>query len=254
MKRKPQFILILIIALIGVGLSFYLCAEKDRVPVQVASKKEGVNHPISSSSSSSSIATSDWVNDEIKAIHKVASQLNTEVLKVSLQAYQKAKEKGLVHDQIITIVDYSKPSSERRLWVVDLSKNKVLFYTYVAHGKNSGSAETTSFSNSPSSLKSSMGVFLTDETYSGHNGYSLRVKGLEKNINNNAYDRNIVFHGAAYVSSDIAKARGMLGRSWGCFAVSHDMIAPIINAIKHKTLVVAYYPDRHWLKTSSFLR
>jgi hypothetical protein len=195
-----------------------------------------------------------WVDNETKTIHAVASNLDINVLRVSLTAYSKAKQKGLVQEPVITIVDYSKPSSQRRLWVIDLEHHKVLFNTYVAHGKNSGSAKTTSFSNSPRSLKSSMGVFLTDETYSGHNGYSLRVKGLEQNVNDNAYSRSIVFHGAAYVSADIAKARGMLGRSWGCFAVAKNTIAPIINTIKHKTLVIAYYPDKHWLNTSRFLR
>lgn len=251
MKLKPQLILIIIIVLAMIGSYRYFSKANDVVETNASVPENTVD---SAPVTTAKPIKSHWIDEEVAAIHAVASQLDTKVLRVSLTAYQNAKEKGLVQDQVITIVDYSKPSNQRRLWVVNLKTNKVLFNTYVAHGKNSGASATTSFSNSPSSLKSSMGVFLTDETYSGHNGYSLRVKGLEQNVNSNAYNRTIVFHGAAYVSPAIAKARGMLGRSWGCFAVSRDMIAPIINTIKHKTLVIAYYPDKHWLSTSKFLR
>lgn len=170
--------------------------------------------------------TTSWVNKETKTILAQASNINPSVLKLGLTAYLKARKQGLDDKQVLTIVDYSKPSNERRLWVVDLKNEKVLFNTWVAHGKNSGGATTTSFSNQPSSLKTSLGVFATRETYEGHNGLSLRVQGLEPGFNDNALRRDIVFHGAAYAGEDVAKSRGMLGRSWGCPAVGQRIAKP----------------------------
>lgn len=194
-----------------------------------------------------------WINKTINTIRSQASNLDPEVLKVGLNAYLKAQKQGLNVKKILTLVDYSKASGEKRLWVIDMQNLKVLFNTWVAHGTNSGKAKSTSFSNSPQSLKSSLGVFVTDETYIGGKGYSLRVKGLEKNINNNAYNRNIVFHGAWYVNANKAND-GMVGRSWGCFAVDNNIVKSLINTIKDKTLVVAYYPDKNWLQNSNFVQ
>ena len=195
----------------------------------------------------------DWVKTKSEAIQPQAQNLNPVVLKAGLTAYQNAREKGLDDKKLLTIVDYSKPSNERRLWVIDMNNSKVLFNTWVAHGKNSGLVRSTSFSNHASSLKSSLGVFLTSETYSGHNGYSLRMKGLEHGVNDNAYDRAVVFHGANNVSPQIAKS-GRVGRSWGCLAVSRQVAKPLINKIKNDTIVIAYYPDQHWLQSSKFLK
>jgi hypothetical protein len=195
-----------------------------------------------------------WLNKTMKTIHAQANTLNPEVLKTSLTAYLKADKLGLNKKHILTIVDYSLPSTERRLWVIDMNNVKVLFNTWVAHGTNSGGATSTSFSNRPSSLKSSIGVFITDAPYTGGKGYSLRIKGLEHNINDNAYNRTIVFHGAWYVSSSFAKARGMMGRSWGCFAVDNKVVKSLINTIKEKTLIVAYSPDKNWLRNSKFTK
>lgn len=203
--------------------------------------------------SSPLVTSSNWLDQETKTIGAQAANLRPEVLKLSLTAYRNARQKGLDNKQLLTIVDYSKPSTERRLWVVDVKNNKVLFNTWVAHGKNSGDVNSNSFSNSPSSLKSSLGVFLTSETYDGHHGYSLRVKGLEHGFNDNAYSRTVVFHGAPYANPEVAKQLGRLGRSWGCFAVGPQVIKPLVDTIKHDTLVVAYYPDKHWLKSSTFL-
>jgi hypothetical protein len=206
----------------------------------------------SPSSSISSTSNSSWLKEEMNAIESQASNLNQDVLKLSLTAYQNAQKKGITKNPKLTIVDYSKPSSERRLWVIDVMTKKVLFNTWVAHGKNSGNAISSSFSNQPKSLKSSIGVFVTTETYSGKHGNSLRVQGLESGFNDNAYNRSIVFHAANYVSASIAKA-GRLGRSWGCWAVSQEIIGSLVNTIKNNSIVVAYYPDKTWLRKSTFL-
>lgn len=197
--------------------------------------------------------TREWVEQEIHIIKAQAGNINDDVLRLSLTAYLHAREKGLDNKQLLTIIDYSKPSTERRLWVVDLKNNKVLFNTWVTHGKNSGNLMATSFSNQSGSLKSSIGVFETKEPYIGGKGYSLRINGLEHGVNDNAYRRSVVIHGAWYADPDNMKRYGQIGRSWGCPAVSPSTVHSLINTIKNNTLLVAYYPDKSWLKNSPFL-
>lgn len=198
--------------------------------------------------------TERWIEQQIKRIRSQANNIDTKVLKLGLIAYLNAHHKGIANKQLLTIIDYSKPSVERRLWVIDIKNAKVLFNTWVSHGKNSGGVNSTSFSNKPGSLKSSIGVFqTTGEPYFGSNGYSLRLLGLEDGINDKALQRYIVVHGAWYVHPEVIKKYGLLGRSWGCPAVSERTVRPLINTIKDKTLVVMYYPDRNWLNHSAFL-
>ncbi len=223
--------------------------------IQEVTKGPKITLSKTANTESANVAGSDasWINSTTKTIQSQASNLSAEVLKTSLTAYLKAEKLGLNPKQVLTIVDYTLPSTERRLWVIDMKNLKVLFNTWVAHGTNSGAATPTSFSNKPSSLKSSLGVFITDAPYTGGKGYSLRIRGLEHNFNDNAYNRSIVFHGAWYVSSSFGKARGMMGRSWGCFAVDNKVIKSLVNTIKEKSLVVAYYPDKTWIRTSKFI-
>jgi hypothetical protein len=195
----------------------------------------------------------EWVDREIIAIDAQADNIDPEVLKLGLIAYFHAREKGYGHKELLTLIDYSKPSNERRLWVVDMRTNRVLFNTWVSHGKNSGDVLATSFSNDPGSLKSSIGVFLTENSYVGENGYSLRLMGLEQGFNDNALSRSIVVHGAWYSDPEVIKTYGQLGRSWGCPSVMPAAVRPLINTIKDNSLVVVYYPDRNWLKNSTFL-
>jgi hypothetical protein len=195
-----------------------------------------------------------WVENEIETIRSQAKNIDTEVLKLGLVAYVNAKHQGVSQKDLLTIIDYSKPSVQRRLWVIDLKNDKVLFNTWVSHGKNSGTINATSFSNKPGSLKSSIGVFKTmSDPYIGSNGYSLRLVGLEDGINDKALQRYIVFHGAWYAHPDVIQKHGYLGRSWGCPAVRLDTVTPLINTIKDNSLVVVYYPDRKWINNSTFL-
>lgn len=179
--------------------------------------------------------------------------LNPKALQLGLEAYNKAQEEGLDNQHILTIIDYTKPSTARRLWVFDLNNNSVILNTYVAHGQNSGYNYATSFSDRPGSLESSLGVFLTESTYQGKHGYSLRLKGLEKGFNDRAEARDIVVHRADYATAQFAQQHGRLGRSWGCFAVSPAVADSLIHTIKNGTLVFAYYPDPSWLSKSQFL-
>lgn len=197
--------------------------------------------------------SSNWLNHELLVLKHHAPNINLNVLRLSLKAYLKAKQEGFVTKPILTVIDYTKPSSQKRMWVFDLTKGTTLFNTWVSHGKNSGEINATSFSNMPGSLKSALGVFVTGQTYFGKNGYSLHMRGLEKGINNNAYTRSIVIHGASYVNPDIIRRYGRIGRSWGCPAVSPRLSKPIIDTIKNDSLIFAYYPDQHWLSKSKFL-
>jgi len=193
-------------------------------------------------------------NDPLHQITSQTRNLTPNILKLAISAFEHAREEGLVDKKIVTIIDYSKPSTEKRLWVVDLENKKVLFNTLVAHGRNSGLDVARKFSNEYQSLASSLGVFLTGHTYLGHNGYSLVMEGLEEGINDKAQARHIVFHPAHYVSEDFIERTGRIGRSWGCPALSPQIAPQLINTIKDGTLVFAYYPDKNWLKSSNFLQ
>lgn len=190
----------------------------------------------------------------VKSLLRQAPGLRGEVLRLALEATQRAAEQGLVkRKNLLTVIDYSLPSSQPRLFVFDLAARKLLFRELVAHGKNSGDDRTTYFSNSPGSLATSLGLFVTADTYIGSNGYSLRLKGLEEGINDMAWDRAIVMHGASYVSRAAIRALGRLGRSWGCPAVRKEVARKIIDTVRGGSPVFAYYPERRWLEHSPFV-
>lgn len=179
--------------------------------------------------------------------------INPQVLSLALKAHQKAQGMGVVKKSVMTIIDYSLPSTKPRLWVYDVRTHKVLYHTLVAHGSNTGDNMAKHFSDRHGSLQSSLGVFVTGTTYHGKHGLSLRLHGLEKGFNGNAASRSIVIHSAQYVSPQFASARGRLGRSWGCPALEAHMTKPIISKIKEGSLVFSYYPDKAWLNRSAFV-
>jgi len=139
------------------------------------------------------------------------------------------------------------------MWVFDVRTHAVLFHELVSHGRGSGKTMATTFSNAAESNMTSLGLFKTAEPYVGHNGYSLRLDGLEKGMNDNARDRAIVVHGAPYVNPVTAKANGYLGRSLGCPAVRPEIARALIDTVKGGGLIFAYYPDQVWLNSSTYL-
>jgi len=177
-----------------------------------------------------------------------------EVLELAMRAYRCGRANGQFDSPILTIIDYSLPSTEKRLWVIDLARRQVLFHELVAHGQNSGEAYAVDFSNRPGSLQSSLGLFRTDDVYDGRHGESLRLIGLEPGINDRAEERRIVMHGAAYVNPRVVQLFGKLGRSWGCPAVDRAVLPQILRHIKEGTALFAYYPDPRWLRQSRFLQ
>jgi hypothetical protein len=180
--------------------------------------------------------------------------IETDVFKMALDAASCAVRTGAVSaPETLTVIDYSKPSSERRLWVFDLKAKELVYEELVAHGQGSGANMATQFSNEDESHQTSLGLFVTRDTYVGKNGYSLRLDGLDRGVNDRARDRAIVMHGAPYVSEQFVKANGRLGRSWGCPAISAVVAKQMIDRVKGGGLVFAYYPDARLLKTSKYL-
>jgi hypothetical protein len=175
-------------------------------------------------------------------------------LDAGLAAWRQAVRSGAVpRADVLTVIDYSRPSTEPRLFVIDVPEGHVRFAEHVAHGRGSGENLTERFSNVQGSRMSSLGVFRSAGTYDGQHGLSLRLDGLEPGFNDHARQRAIVMHGAGYVSAAMIAAQGRLGRSWGCPAVRPAIAKPLIEAIKDGSLVVAYYPDADWLARSEFL-
>lgn len=195
----------------------------------------------------------DIIQLKAEKILENAVGLNQQVLELALVAHGNAKRKGQTDKQILTVVDYSLPSTQKRIWVINLINNEVLFHDYVAHGVNSGGKYTTNFSNEEGSRSSSFGVFLTSNTYHGKHGYSLRLDGLEEDLNHNARRRAIVMHGGTYVSTAAINTIGRLGRSWGCFTLRQHLNKPVIDTVRNKTVIFAYYPNFKWLATSRYL-
>lgn len=187
-------------------------------------------------------------------LHLKEAGLNKKAFTTALLGFQKLDSTDVIkNDSIITIIDFSQPSINKRLYVIDLKNKQILFNTLVAHGKNSGTLWPKSFSNKPASLKSSPGFYVTAETYIGDNGYSLRLDGQEKSINDNARRRSIVIHGASYVDESAISDKNGLGRSWGCPAVPVSEDEDIINTIKEGTCLFIYNPDPSYLKHSPIL-
>lgn len=169
--------------------------------------------------------------------------LRSTVLDAALLGYRKALKDAVTNPSLLTVIDYSLPSHTPRLWVLDLAAGRVLMHELVAHGRGTGLDSARSFSNTPGSFKTSLGTFITGTTYRGANGLSLRLRGLDEGLNDRAAERAIVLHGAWYVSDDIVRRQGRLGRSEGCPAVSEDVAPRVIGLIKDGSVLFAYYPS-----------
>lgn len=194
---------------------------------------------------SSSISSYYQLYDELQ----LEDMLTYKAFEQAISGHEKIE---VSNSDIITIIDFTKPSTEKRLFVIDLKKRELLYSSVVAHGRNSGENYATSFSNENGSYKSSLGFYVTEKTYQGGNGYSLVLNGLEKGINDKAKERAIVMHGADYCNTSITKS-GRLGRSFGCPALPHSVNKPIIDAIKGGTLLYIYANNKEYIAKSTIL-
>ncbi len=202
--------------------------------------------------------TSPLVETLVHGLYQAANLqkygLDEEVLRYAFTGYLNLRGRGQILDKgILTVIDFSKPSTQKRMWIINVVKQKLLVHTYVAHGVNSGSNYATEFSNVPESFKSSLGFYVTAETYEGKHGLSLALDGAEPTINCKARERAIVLHGSDYVSAQHIQAKGRLGRSQGCPAVPMELKDQIIKLVKNRTALFIYYPDEEYLSKSTYL-
>jgi len=180
--------------------------------------------------------------------------LSEEAFDYAWKGYQRLLDKKLIRrSNYLTICDFSQSSRQKRLYIIDVANGELITNTYVAHGKNSGGEYATKFSNTPESLQSSLGFYITSNTYIGAHGLSLRVNGVDPGYNDKALERSIVIHGAAYVDDARAKAGIFMGRSWGCPAVPAKESTNIITTIKNGTCLFIYHPSRNYLLRSKIL-
>lgn len=200
------------------------------------------------------------VNNYVTRLYKQidfgnGNKLSFDVFAKAYHGYLTLREAGKLNNdkQLLTVCDFTESSTEDRLWIIDLNKKKVIFNTYVAHGQGSGDEYATAFSNSENSHQSSLGFYVTGETYIGEHGVSLRLHGMDNGFNSAAYDRGIVVHGANYVSGRFIASNDRLGRSWGCPAVPSSLSDKIISTIKDGTCLFIYYPQKKYLQTAYWL-
>ena len=190
---------------------------------------------------SNSLSNAELFVQHSASIYKQAklaeSGLDQNLFRKALVGYYNLKKTQSLSAEkaLLTIIDFSKKSSQKRLWIINLKQSKLLFNTLVAHGQGSGLDLATSFSNKANSHQSSLGFYLTSETYFGKHGLSMRLEGMDKGFNSNARKRAVVVHGASYVSQDFVNKTGRLGRSFGCPALPQDLSKTIINTIKGQT-------------------
>lgn len=182
------------------------------------------------------------------------SAMNYDAFYLALKGYYVLKaQKKLKNPRVLTIIDFSRSANEDRFYLIDMLEGKLLLKSLVAHGRNTGVEYATKFSNKPNSYQSSLGFFLTGESYTGEHGLSLRLDGAERAINDNARKRAIVIHAADYVSEAFMGAYGRIGRSLGCPALPAESISMVVEAIKDGSCIFAYYPDQRYMRTSAVI-
>ncbi len=188
------------------------------------------------------------------SLHLESLNLSREAYEIGLKGFQKLVANGQVKNpNILTIVDFSQASTKRRMYIIDLKNCKLLQQSLVAHGRNTGHLMAKSFSNIAESYQSSLGFYIANETYQGKHGLSLRLDGMEKNINDNARNRAIVIHGADYATETFSKSAGYLGRSFGCPAVPQNVSKNIINTLSNGSCLFIYFPDKNYLHKSTLI-
>lgn len=228
------FAVILVVA----GFSMYI-----NVFVSKAYASEPVIHTEKSSEQVSSFTA--FSRDLYNEIGLKQSGLDSALFEKAMTGYYNLKSLGSLSTEkdLLTIIDFRKPSTEKRFWVIDLRNKTILFNSLVAHGKNTGEQYATNFSNAPSSNMSSLGFYVTGEPYMGKHGLSLYIDGQDKGFNDNARNRSVVIHGADYVSEEFAQRVGRIGRSQGCPALPEGITPEVVNTLEGGTCLFIYYPD-----------
>ena len=235
------------------GLILLICAA-GIISFKVHSDLTPGEHATKVTSTKTTFFNNSYFIELHEKLNRTGTNISSEILSLALMGFNKLNaQQKLSRDSILTIIDYSKSSKEKRMFVIDLKSKQLLFKSVVAHGRNTGEEYAKSFSNKLNSHKSSLGFFITQNTYKGNNGYSLALEGVDRGFNDLAKKRAIVIHGAEYASERIIKSKGYLGRSFGCPSLPPQMNKKIIETIKEGNCVFAYYPDQHYLNASKLL-
>ena len=179
--------------------------------------------------------------------------MSFEAFELAFMGWSHLKDSLGLDENIISLVDFSQPSTNKRFYLIDMDQREVRYQDYIAHGKNTGTLMAKKFSNIPHSNQTSLGFYKTAETYYGKHGLSLRLDGLEKGINDKARQRAIVIHSAWYTQESFINKYGRLGRSFGCPALPVGDFTEIIELIKDGTLLFIYSPEVGYLENSSIL-
>ena len=231
--------------LIMVGLCIHVHAQLLTTSTSILLKSSVLNRQL---------ALEDSIQSLYDAIELKRHGLKYEVFRYGVMGYLSLRREGRLNDKaIITLIDFTQSSRKKRFFTIDLDARKILFNTYVSHGKNTGGDMATHFSDTPHSNQSSLGFYVTGETYVGSKGYSLRLDGVEEGFNGNMRDRAVVMHKADYVSETWIRKYGRLGRSQGCPALPVELSRAVIDTIKDRTAIFAYYNDEHYLRSSHYV-
>ncbi|MCD6063687.1 MAG: Uncharacterized protein K0R82_1598 [Flavipsychrobacter sp.] len=239
------------------AFSFYVTADENKNDVTTA-KTVAANTAATVTAATTTVTNKvQTIDQHISAVYNSidfgGKKLEFDVFKKAYTGFLNLRSAGQVAKNVLSIVDFSKPSTAHRLWVIDLASKKLLINDYVAHGQGSGDLYATKFSNKAQSHQSSLGFYITDQTYVGKHGTSLRLRGVDQGYNHSAMSRAVVIHGANYVSNDAVAGMGRLGRSWGCPAVSNSLAPKFIGTIKNGSVVFVYAPQKDYLANSQWL-
>ncbi|WP_317163548.1 murein L,D-transpeptidase catalytic domain family protein [Flavobacterium rakeshii] len=233
------------------SILFLLSAVNSPVTITTNTKTVSETKAAPLVAEATTVATASGVYSQLDA--NSLSLPDYESFERAFEGYVLLKEQGKIKKDLLTLVDFSKSSNTKRLWIIDMSTKTVLYNTLVAHGRNSGNEFATAFSNAANSNKSSLGFYATGEVYIGKHGTSLRLDGLEKGINSNARSRAVVIHGADYVSEGFIKQHKRLGRSLGCPALPNRISKEVIDLIKGKSCLFIYHPSKNYVSTSKLV-
>jgi hypothetical protein len=246
MKKQSFWILTLSFVILSFSAISWISVKEDQ-PLAITSKTVVVATPAVNEVSTVEQQFEQYVNDVYNSAELGKSQLDFQVFKKAFIGYLNMKAGNLISDkQMLTIVDFNKSSTQKRLWIIDLANHKLLYNTLVAHGQGSGDDMPNKFSNLPNSHQSSLGFYVTSEIYRGKHGRSMKLDGMDKGFNSNAKDRAVVIHGADYVSEQFVSKHGRLGRSHGCPALPVELTNQIIDNLYGKTLLFIAGPQKDY--------
>ena len=251
-----KFLLLFLTAFTAFLFSNNLPSIQTDLPLSTA---KVVSLPESGKASGKGLLTRVNFEDSLRQLYNriglSSYNLDYQVFRLGMVGYYSLEKEGALNKKgLITIIDFGRPSTEKRFYTIDLKNKKLKYHTYVAHGRNTGANMASAFSNTPHSNQSSLGFYVTGETYVGSKGYSLRLDGKEKSFNDKIRSRAVVIHAADYATESWIRRYGRLGRSQGCPALPPHLSREVIDHIKDRTAIFTYYPDENYLKASRYLK